>query len=810
MSESPARDDTNAVVTPVERPFETPSMAWMHEEDIDDTLEHVVCTVLGFPSDGMVFRALTENGIETVEDILMLDTTALSTLKYRLDTTPLTSPPDGLLSALDHAKLRHLGTFHATMCALVNEEFMLGDVAWSRITARDFKKFVFQQNRAKPPLQGAQTPSQAWPTTPQASTPSSVVSAPIARTPKENFASGIKKDPEQYPAFKESRFWDSWNRELHAKAALHDVLDVLDGTYVPTTPDAIELFEFKKRFMHSVFLSKVTVADAVNIVKTTKDAQKCYQLLVTRYEHSPEASMDAQLVREKIVALKLDKSWRGGAVKFITHFQSQMILLESLTTDPTLLWHPNAKLAQLTSAVSSHAELHSIWAAERLDAVKSNRNITYEQYLSLAKSKAHEIDSREGTTNPRHNRNINAHERGGRNPGGGRGGKGRGNEKWRTKNAGGGKALSQVDNDLYNKLPDDIKAVIRNARKTAKGNTPADASATPAATRTFTRTANAATTTPGDVTNTTTQSASAGIIQTITGSNASADIRNVLAASRGPSPNSTGEYYTDNEGKVFISLNVLRSYRVNGHEHATPIGALIDGGANGGMTGTDVLVVATHDHDCATVTGIAGNKLQNLPIVTAAGYIESTDGPVIGIFHQYAYHQTGRTIHSVPQVEHFDISVDCKSRLKSGMQRIVTLDGWVIPLHIRNGLAHMDMRPPTEKEMAKYPHVIFTSDDTWDPRVLDDETDLNVLNDNLVLIHESSDTDIAHEEYNMSRSSGNGEMAQRVIANMLFARITSDSDVALDHEDCIDYLASERRIPFNKNGIFRHYPELDR
>jgi len=24
------------------------------------------------------------------------------------------------------------------------------------------------------------------------------------------------------------------------------------------------------------------------------------------------------------------------------------------------------------------------------------------------------------------------------------------------------------------------------------------------------------------------------------------------------------------------------------------------------------------------------------------------------------------------------------------------------------------------------------------------------------------------------------------------------------------YLASERRIPFNQNGIFRHYPELEK
>ena len=25
----------------------------------------------------------------------------------------------------------------------------------------------------------------------------------------------------------------------------------------------------------------------------------------------------------------------------------------------------------------------------------------------------------------------------------------------------------------------------------------------------------------------------------------------------------------------------------------------------------------------------------------------------------------------------------------------------------------------------------------------------------------------------------------------------------------VDYLASQRRIPFNEDGIFRHYPELD-
>ena len=31
-----------------------------------------------------------------------------------------------------------------------------------------------------------------------------------------------------------------------------------------------------------------------------------------------------------------------------------------------------------------------------------------------------------------------------------------------------------------------------------------------------------------------------------------------------------------------------------------------------------------------------GNSLEDLPIITAAGLIESTEGPVIGFFHQYA------------------------------------------------------------------------------------------------------------------------------------------------------------------------------
>ena len=106
-------------------------------------------------------------------------------------------------------------------------------------------------------------------------------------------------------------------------------------------------------------------------------------------------------------------------------------------------------------------------------------------------------------------------------------------------------------------------------------------------------------------------------------------------------------------------------------------------------------------------------------------------------------------------MQDFDVHIDCTSKKKNGMQRMVTPDGWIIPLHIRNGLAYMDMRTPTQDEYETYDHVVLTSDVTWDPTVLDNETDLNIPNDNLIV-----DFD---EEYYDARSSDIGEKGTQCI-----------------------------------------------
>ena len=160
------------------------------------------------------------------------------------------------------------------------------------------------------------------------------------------------------------------------------------------------------------------------------------------------------------------------------------------------------------------------------------------------------------------------------------------------------------------------------------------------------------------------------------------------------------------------------------HESARHVhGALVDGGANGGLLGSDARVLETHLTAMANVEGVTHDVLENLPIVQAAAKLDTLDdGPVIAIFSSYALRSDGgRTIHCKSQIESFGLIVDDRAQSNGGTQCIVTTEGYVVPLHIRDGLPYLDMTAPMDADLERYPHVFFTSDTPWDPSVLDQE-----------------------------------------------------------------------------------------
>ena len=83
--------------------------------------------------------------------------------------------------------------------------------------------------------------------------------------------------------------------------------------------------------------------------------------------------------------------------------------------------------------------------------------------------------------------------------------------------------------------------------------------------------------------------------------------------------------------------------------------------------------------------------------------------------------------------------------------------------------------PPTDYKINNYNHVIFTSDVAWDPSILENKTDLGILNNNLNLHHGEgnfgarlSDTGEKGTLDFGARLLDNGENGtQRIIAKML-------------------------------------------
>ena len=184
-----------------------------------------------------------------------------------------------------------------------------------------------------------------------------------------------------------------------------------------------------------------------------------------------------------------------------------------------------------------------------------------------------------------------------------------------------------------------------------------------------------------------------------TSDDAASDISHVLSVKRSP------------------QIQVCQCYLFQHANHTNQ--QLVDCGANGGLAGTDMRVIHK-THRKINIQGIDNHEVTGLDVVTAATLLNTSQGKAIGIFNEYAYLGKGSSIHSSGQLEWFKTNVDEKSVKVGGTQLITTLDGYSVPLLIKDGLAYAtSLGRPTDQDMDTYPHVFFTSPDERDPSVLD-------------------------------------------------------------------------------------------
>ena len=149
------------------------------------------------------------------------------------------------------------------------------------------------------------------------------------------------------------------------------------------------------------------------------------------------------------------------------------------------------------------------------------------------------------------------------------------------------------------------------------------------------------------------------------------------------------------------------------------IWALIHGGANGGIGGRDMLIIAWHPGNRKVNIGIAGDhQMTGVQLATFAAYIMSNDGPFIGIFNNYAHcPEQAQSIHSKIQLQAHGNLVYNTSRQFGGLQMIRNNAGHHTPLRYVSGLPYLEQQPPTKDEMTnnRIPHVIMTREGIWNP-----------------------------------------------------------------------------------------------
>ena len=688
-----------------------------HGRTLPESYEFVLAEILEQPMEGNIRRAFDLMQCVTISDIMDLKSNDLSTFTGTITIPDVDDPTIPVVTTITLKPLEVTKILRVQQWFACQEDPT--DTLWATLTKPDYivwrTAFVAQLRRM------ANAPKTAT-TTPTAT----------ARSELGQFLTKVKINISDYSKFTDDKLFRKWDRQIHSIAYLHGTSDVLDHNFVPATLELTLLFGAHQKFMYTMFCECVLTQKGklyVRAHENDQDAQKIFTELCAAYEDSVSSGMAASALRSELLLLRLDERWKKSLESFFVFWSNKVIDLENIEGNlvpeaEKRLWLTNT----LQSSPVMDTAVKQAITTEIVTQKTSGKSSTpldwstfYDLLVTIAKftddtsSKNSKFKRAANTANftPGRGGAGRGTGRGGRNTGRGDRRPGRGSSRGTPYPPPNTKFVSQTqtmtaDMTFSTKdwwlLSPSQRATVEKLRKErrdapAKGGAPVTTLA-----------ANTAQQTPGSASMSTLSAQDQEAL--VLGNH----VRNVLSTQM------SSYRAAAIQGANTRNIN-MANIQYNVSQHAVQTlhnGSLLDGGANGGMSGNDVVVLETTLFT-ADVTGIADSVVSNVPIVTCAGLVTSTDGPIIVLMNQYAHHGKGRTIHSVLQLKHFGVQVDETPRQLGGKQRIRTSSGHVVPLSIRNGLAYMDMSPPTPFDMESYPHVMLTSDSTWNPIVFDDE-----------------------------------------------------------------------------------------
>ena len=562
----------------------------------------------------------------------------------------------------------------------------------------------------------------------------------------ENYTRNIRRDESAFKVFKDEQYWLSFKRSLLVTARAQNVERIFDLEFDRSTLQGADkqLYEFQLKFGYSVLTRVVQTNQGRGYVRDhvhDSDATAVLREMNEYYSKSRAAEIAASELEVKITNLKFDSKWSTGAVAFLNYWKSLMFDLDEIRGEDNAVKIAQKKEwiirslgenVEMTNAVTSwnttdrmmSESLSTLGQPPRTEAILYASIMAHLQTTAVNYDKKHIVARTSKRQAHRTDKKTILSSQYAADPGR------IDDAKWATmskadkiahmkKRQAASKATKGKKNSKETRK-DEINAAVKEALKAEREASVAGISHIPIV-----------------EVNTSSTTALGGAAATPVSSNSSPTLQSILACSNSTVRKTDAKtsdskvtqvnnsFVTDASGHVYLKLSTAeRIYHISSTGCTTrKTGSLIDRGANGGLGGDDMRVIEVVTSAKCDVTGITDNAVTDLDIVLGAGLLKSNRGPVVGLFPQYAYLGKGKTIHSCTQMEDWGIMVDEKPRRGKfpGKQRIETPDGYAFAIAIRNGLPYMDMSYPSDEDMENYPHVFFTRDEEWDPRVMDDE-----------------------------------------------------------------------------------------
>jgi hypothetical protein len=389
------------------------------------------------------------------------------------------------------------------------------------------------------------------------------------------------------------------DRQLHSTAASHDTLDALDPAYVPRLEDQ-DSFKKKQRFMYTVFSNIIRSTNGKNCVRDqydSSDAQKFYTALLDAYHDQLSTNLRATRLRQELTLMKLDDKWRKSFELYLHFWIAKIQDLEGIQDKPVdddtkRIWVTNTLSSQpdmdaaIRQAITTELTVHGTKGAS------TSTSVPWDKFYNMVLSNAKLLDStcsrqtgRRPETNQANRNNPsrgnNRDNRSGHNA----------NHKPFIAYTGPsmvmepGMCFSPAD---WSKLTKSQKSKLLKFRKQKRA---------PASTTIVS--INNATTNPAPITTTPTTTA-----PTTTTTN-NCDIRQLLSSNSSRDSSSVPSSIVV-DGRTYILSYGAHTYSLH-QQLQSRSGSLIDGGANVGLSGSDV-VVLSETLLTADFIGIADNN----------------------------------------------------------------------------------------------------------------------------------------------------------------------------------------------------------